>query len=468
MKKKEKKLNAAPLIITPSRGPNRRRFLVGAGATLALPWLESLVGHGIRTAAAQQQMSPKRFLAFFMPNGFNMARFWPANTGPLNAAMLEPTSLVSLTPHADKILLLNGLDNHAGAAQGDGPGDHARGTSTFLTCVHPLKHASNVQIGPSVDQILARHYEGQTRFASLEVGCEGGGNANACDSGYSCAYSRNIAWRDESTPLPKETNPRLLFERLFGGLDPNATPEARDRRLRRRRSVLDFVLNDAQSLHARLGGKDQQRLDAYMTGIREIETRLVAAAADERVCSPQLARPSGTPSNKAAYAELMLDMIIEAMKCDLTRVATFMFGNGGSNRTHGEIGMREGHHSLSHHQRDESKLAQIAQIDAWEIEILAALLERMSQADMGAGSLLDETTVYFSSEIEDGDRHFHYNLPIVLAGRAGGLATGQYVDLTAQERNNQPVANLFMRILDDAGAAVPSFGDDGDRVFQLP
>lgn len=442
---------------------SRRTFLRGAGAALALPWLEALVKPAFAQAAP-----PRRFLGFYVPNGFNMSRFWPARAGALDAAGLEGTSLAALAPHAARLLLLNGLDNHAGSAQGDGPGDHARGTSTFLTCVHPLKHASMVQIGPSVDQLLARHYEGQTRFASLEAGCEGGDNANACDSGYSCAYSRNIAWRDATTPLPKETNPRLLFERLFGGVDPDATPEARALRLRRRTSVLDYVLRDAERLEQRLGAADRRRLDAYLTGVREIEQRLVAAEAENQVCGPAFQQPVGVPPDRAEYARLMLDLLVEALRCDLTRVATFMFGNGGSNRAHREIGVAEGHHELSHHQGDQARLETIARIDAWEAGILAHLLDRLADAQVGGGSLLDETTVFFSSEIEDGNSHRHYELPIVLAGRAAGLPTGQYVDLRGPQQNNQPVANLFMRVLADAGAGVDRFGDDGDRVLELP
>ena len=463
-----KKNRKAPTIIVPGRGLSRRKFLVGAGATLALPWLEVLSsGQITKQAMAQGVDTPKRFLGFYVPNGFNMARFWPSEVGQLTPMTMGGSSLAALGPLADQLLVVNGLDNHAGSAQGDGPGDHARGTSTFLTCVHPNKHESDVRIGVSVDQVLANHFAEQTRYASLEVGCEGGGNAGSCDSGYSCAYSRNISWQDERTPLPKETNPRLLFQRLFGGFDPNATAEARAQRLRRRTSVLDFVLQDARAIHQQLGSADRHRMDAYMEGIRGVETRLIDAENADMVCAPSVDSPAGTPRDRGEYARLMLDILVQAMRCDLTRVGTFMFGNGGSNRAHTEAGMQEGHHELSHHQNDAAKLEKIAQIDVWEISILLHLLEQMSAIDMGGRSLLDETTVYFSSEVEDGNRHYHYNLPIILAGRAGGLQTGRYVDVRAEENNNEPVANLFMRILEDAGTPVASFGDDGTRALQI-
>ena len=443
-----------------SRRPvSRRTFLRGAGAALALPWLEGLVAPG--RALAQGVDAPKRLFAFYVPNGFNMSRFWPAQAGALDAAALNATSLAALAPWAQKTLVINGLDNHAGAAQGDGPGDHARGTATFLTCAHPFKHASDLRVGTSVDQVLARHYDGQTQFASVEIGCEGGGGGGACDSGYSCAYSRNISWRDESTPLPKETNPRLLFDRLFGVVDPNATPEARARRLRRRTSVLDFVREDAQRLNRRLGVADRRRMDSYLTGIGEIETRLVAAEQENQFCGPRFERPDARPESRSGYAQLMLDIMVEAMRCDITRVSTFMFGNGGSNRAHTEIGVNNGHHELSHHQGDQNRLNTLADIDAWEVGILAHLVRRLNETEVDGAPLLDSTTVFFGSEIEDGNSHAHYDMPAVLVGRAGGLETGRYVNLRGNERNNQPLANLYMRILQDAGAGVDRFGDDG-------
>ena len=387
--------------------------------------------------------------------------FDPTNTGQLSTSTLTGTSLEGLIPHLNDILVIRGLDNHAGAAQGDGPGDHARGTATFLTCVHPYKHASDVRIGLSIDQHIARFYEADTRFASVEIGCEGGGNENACDSGYSCAYSRNIAWRDAQTPLPKETSPRLLFQRLFGTVDPNATPEAIANRRRQRRSVLDFVLADANQLSQSIGQADRARLESYMDGIRTIEQRIESSEQDTSQCGSDLTPPTSAPTDRAVYAALMLDILVEAMRCDLTRVGTFMLGNGGSNRSHTEIGISQGHHELSHHQNDATTLNRIAQIDRWEVGMLAALLERMKTVDMGGHSLLDETSIYFSSEIEDGNAHRHYNLPIVVAGRSGGLANGRFVDVSGAQQNNAPVSDLFLRFAHDVGVTLPSFGDDG-------
>ena len=445
----------------PPLNPNRRAFLRGLGASLALPWLEST--HA--PVYAQATAPLHRFLAFYVPNGFNMSQFWPAQTGALSADALQSTSLASLSAFSQKLLLINGLDNHAASAQGDGPGDHARGTSTVLTCTHPLKSADQLRNGVSLDQLLAQQYANQTLFPSLELGCEGGGNAGGCDSGYSCAYSRNIAWADEQTPLPKEVNPRLLFNRLFGNLDPNQTPEAQALRRRRRQSVLDFVIADAQRLRARISASDHHRVDAYLTGIREVERRLQNSTEDS--CSANQERPQGVPADRQTHAELLLDLMVAAFRCDLTRVGTFMLGNGGSNRVYSELNISEGHHALSHHQNDANKLLQIAQIDAYEISFLARLLNRLQESSEGQGSLLDHTTVLFSSECADGNSHAHYEMPLILAGRVGSYSMGQYHDLRAPQRNNQPLANLYLSILHDAGRMDTTFGDDGTQALVL-
>ena len=434
------------------RGPSRRQVLRGVGASLALPWLETF------NAPVWGQMSapPKRFIAFYTPNGFNMSQFWPSHPGPLSAELLAPTSLSPLSDFASRLLVVNGLDNHAGSAQGDGPGDHARGTSTTLTCAHPLKSADELRLGVSVDQLLADQWGQDTQLRSLELGCDGGGNAGSCDSGYSCAYSRNISWADEHTPLPKETNPRLLFNRLFGALDPDQSPEAVARRLRQRQSVLDFVTADARRLLSEVSASDRRRVDAYLSGIREVERRLESS--QEAQCQPDLEAPEGIPLDRGEHARLLLDLCVSAMRCDLTRVSTFMLGNGGNNRAYPDLGISEGHHALSHHQNDPAKLAQIATIDVWQMGIFAHLLRRLDEVTEGEGSLLDHTTVMSISEVEDGNAHRHYNLPIVFAGRVAQLNMGRYVDMTDQEH---PLANLYLTLLRDAGSQTETFGDDG-------
>ena len=450
----------------------RRALLRGAGAALALPWLESAGwllarergASPLGRALAQTPAAPRRFVALYSPNGFNMSSFWPAQAGALTAGALASTSLAPLAPFAADLLTVRGLDNYAASAQNDGPGDHARGTSAFLTCAHPLKSADLLRSGPSVDQLLAAHLAGQTPLRSLELGCEGGDNAGSCDSGYSCAYSRNVSWADAQTPLPKELNPRLLFERLFGALDPNQSPEAVAERLRRRRSVLDFVVEDAAALRDRVSASDAQRVDAYLTGLRELEGRL-AQTVDTARCAPP-APPLAALSGREEHAALLLDLLASALQCDLTRVATFMLGNGGSGVSYPAIGVSEGHHELSHHQGDPAKLAQLAAIDAHQVGMWAGFIARLAAMDEGDGSALRNTTVMFSSEVADGNAHGHSELPVALLGRAAGAQMGRHVVL-APGAGRGPIANLYLALMADMGLSVARFGDDGDSPLSL-
>ena len=454
------------------RSLSRRALLRGVGASLALPWLESAAWLAARAggasplgrAWAQTPAPPRRFVALYSPNGFNMSAFWPSQEGALSPEVLAATSLAPLAPLAGSLLTVRGLDNFAASHQGDGPGDHARGTSAFLTCAHPLKSADVLRSGPSLDQLLAAHLAGQTPLRSLELGCEGGDNAGSCDSGYSCAYSRNIAWADAQTPLPKEVNPRLLFERLFGALDPNQSPEAVAERLRRRRSVLDFVVEDANALRGRVSASDARRVDAYLTGLRELEGRL-SQTMDVGRCAPP-SPPLGALSGREEHAGLLLDLLASALQCDLTRVATFMLGNGGSGVTYPAIGVSEGHHELSHHQGDPNKLAQLASIDAHQVGLWAGFLTRLAAMDEGEGSALSHTTALISSEIADGNAHGHSELPVALVGRAAGAQMGRHLTLTANTGRG-PIANLYLSIMNDLGLSVARFGDDGVAPLSL-
>ena len=439
-------------------GISRRTFLKGAGVSMALPFLEAMAPGMVR---AQDQLRPKRFMAFFVPNGIHMPGWTPASAG----SNFELSPILSpLSGLRSEISILSGLSNVAATPQGDGPGDHARGTSCFLTCAHPVKtEGANISIGPSVDQLLAAHLSGQTTLPSLELGCEGGGSTGGCDSGYSCAYSRNISWRSATTPAAKEVNPRSVFDRLFAGFVPGESQETLARKLRYKQSILDFVLSDAQSLSNRLGQKDRMKMDEYLTGVRELEQRIeLAGQADEGPSCQPFERPSGVPNQLQEHVRLMLDLVVLAYQCDMTRVATFMLGNGGSNRSYGFIGVPGAHHEISHHQNDPAKHAQLQTIGTWEVEQLAYFLDRLAQTQDGSGSLLDQSMVLFSSEIADGNSHGHFDLPVLLAGRGGGtLQPGRHIEFG----NDMPIANLYLAIMQNMGMDIQAFGDDGDAAL---
>jgi hypothetical protein len=427
---------------------SRRVFIGGAGAVLALPWLESLLPRGAR---AQQKPAPTRFLGYFVPCGIRMEHWTPKNEG---AGYDLPPILVPLKDLQAKISVLAGLANLP--ARPDGAGDHASGTGAFLTCAHPFKtEGADIKNGISVDQRVAEEIGGDTTLRSLQIGIDGGDSAGGCDSGYSCAYARNVSWSGPATPLPKLTDPRTVFDRLFAGFDSAATQAEVARRVRQSKSLLDYTLADANALSLRMGKTDQHKLDEYMTGVRELEARLQSAA-QAPSCDPGM-RP-GTDPAYPDKVKLMSDLMVLAFQCDVTRVTTFMLGNGGSNRNYGFIGVNVGHHETSHHQMDPVKLDQLTAIGTWEMQQLAYLLARMQAVDEGGESLLDHSVVFLSSEIEDGDTHAHTNMPILLAGAASGrLKPGKHVKFTGQPS----VGNLFVSVLQACGLSDTTFGADG-------
>ncbi|MEZ4368585.1 MAG: DUF1552 domain-containing protein [Kofleriaceae bacterium] len=433
---------------------SRRRFLGGAGALLGLPLLASLAPRRARGAA----LAPaRRFLGFYVPCGIVMADWTPAQVGP--AWAMTPI-LAPLAPYRDRTLVLSAVDNLPGRS--DGGGDHAAGTGSFLTCAHAYKTAgADIRAGVSFDQVLAPTLSAGLAFPSLELGTDGGAAVGDCDTGYSCAYARSIAWKDATTPLPKQTSPRAVFDRLFAGYDPDATLAEIERRQAYRKSVLDYALDEATSLRAKLGRADQRKLDEYLASVRDVETRVDGPV---NVCRPGERPPAGLSANSdfAGTSRAMLDLVAIALECDLTRVVTYMLGNAGSYHAHPQLGITEAHHELSHHQGDPDKLAKLSAINTWEVGELAYLLGKLDAIvdDPDAGTTaLDNSCVFFGSEIEDGDAHRHSNMPMLVAGGAGGgLVTGTHLRLPGQTQGN-----LFLSLAQVMGAPQASFGDDGTQ-----
>jgi hypothetical protein len=402
---------------------------------------------------------PLRMAFCFVPNGKNMADWTPKEVGALALSpSLEPLKAVK-----DDLLVLTGLAHQKAFANGDGPGDHARSMATFLTARQARKtEGSDIRIGISVDQVAAQKVGEATRFASLEIGCEGGKNSGGCDSGYSCAYSSNLAWRSESTPMSKETDPRAVFDRFFARPAPG--DEAQQRRDRYKQSILDFVAEDAKQLQGKLGSNDQHKLDEYLTGVREIEHRILKAPATAEVGDMKMDRPSGIPKSYEDHLKLMGDLMVLAFQGDLTRIATFVFANDGSNRSYKDIGVGDGHHDLSHHQGNKEKLEKIAQINRFHVTQYAYLLEKLKAVKEGDGTLLDNCMIVYGSGISDGNAHNHDELPVLLAGKGRGtLKTGRHVHY----KKGTPMANLFLAMLDRMDTTVESFGDSNGHLTDL-
>jgi hypothetical protein len=434
-------------------GVSRRAFLRGASVSLALPLLPSALPRSSWAAGGE---APSRLVFYYVPNGMQMQWWTPSAEG---VGYDLPSILEPLASIQDKVSVLTGLSNLPAAVPV--AGDHARGTGSFLTCRTVVRtDGPGISNGVSVDQVAAQVFGDQTPLPSLQLGMDGGASVGNCDSGYSCAYSRNISWSAPQTPLPKMTDPRLVFARLFEGEGDELPPEEAARRRELRLSVLDEVLGQANSLRPILGRGDQLKLEEYMDGVRALELRIEGLG-------QQFCASPGEPAPGLDHAERLLvmhELMTVALECDLTRVITFMTGNGASGRNFFPmIGVAGAHHQLSHHQGNAESLEKLRQIGQWEVSMLADLLTRMQARDEGGGcSILDNSAVYFSSEIADGNSHAHRLLPVLLAGSAGGqLNPGRHVVFP----DDTPMANLYLRLLETFGVFESSFGADSTGVL---
>jgi len=412
--------------------------------------------------SAQSTGAPNRLAFVFVPNGVIVPSWTP--TSDSADWQLSPT-LEPLAAVKDQLCVMTGLAQDNGHAKGDGPGDHARSAAVFLTGAHPVKtDGANIKAGISVDQIAAERIGSQTRLPSIEIGTEGGRNAGQCDSGYSCAYSNNISWKTPSTPMSKEVNPKLVFERLFGDNDPESIKN-RAKRDFYRKSILDAVSDDAAKLSTQLGQTDRRKMDEYFTSVREIELRMERfkeEMAKQKV--PEIDVPKRIPKALDEHFRLMFDLLALAFETDTTRVATFMMANEGSNRSYSMVGVNDGHHHLSHHQNKEDWIASLQKIDKYLITHFARFLERLKNTPEGDGNLLDHSMIVYGSAISDGNRHNHNDLPVLLAGRGcGTIATNRHVVYP----KNTPLNNLFLSMLDRVGAGVEQFGDSTGRLDRL-
>ena len=443
----------------------RRTFLRGVGAAMALPLLDSMVPWSTTARAAGQR--PVRLGYVYRPNGMVGACdksprpfMWTPKTAGADFEF-SPT-MKALEPFRDQLNVFSGLAQLNGRALGDGPGDHARAAATFLTGVHPYRTGgADVKLGISADQIAANALGKYTQLASLELGLEAQPLAGNCDSGYTCAYM-TMSWRSPTVPVPAETNPRAAFERLFG--DGQSTdPAERMARLTAQKSVLDYITDSLSRLQGRLGVADKRKLDEYMDSVRDIERRIqLAEEQNHQTRLPLMDRPSSIPQDYGQYARLMIDLMVVAWQSDMTRVASFMLGREGSNRAYPEIGIPDGHHSISHHQGDPEKLDKLLKIDALHVSTHAYLLKKLQETPDGDGSLLDHSLVLFGSSLSESNLHTHDDLPIVLAGSANGQIKGnRHLVYPSQTQLN----NLLLNMFDAADVPhVTGFGDSTGRL----
>ncbi len=443
---------------------SRRTLLRGVSTAIALPMLESIplvAGTSVGTE------SPKRMAFIYIPNGVQISEWTPKREG---ANYVLPSILEPLRSFQSDVLILSGLTHDKARANNDSGGDHARSCAAFLTGAQPLKTGgSEIRLGTSVDQIAAGVLGRETRLASLELGADSTVRAGFCDSGYSCAYADNISWRSETTPMPRETDAGVVFERLFGRRGTQADRAVAVQRRQERRSVLDFVREQAHGLESRVSVKDRQKLDEYFTGIREVERQLEAdeirSHRPQRRPDPAATAPAvGETRTYQEQLRLMSDMIVLAFQSDVTRVSSFMYGSAGSNRNYRFIGVPEGHHELSHHGGDLKKQAKIARINRFQIEQFAYLVGRLQSITEGDGTLLDQCMIVYGSGMSDGNRHNHEDLPVLLAGGGGGtIDSGRHVRYPRET----PLTNLYVSLLERVGVATEQFGDSTGPLERL-
>ena len=448
------------MIITKKSLP-RRTVLRGLGVTLALPLLDGMVPalSALRNTAAQPV---RRLTAVYVPNGMNMATWTPTVVG----ADFEMTRVLEpLAAFRDRLLVLSGMSSGvADALPGEGNGDHGRSQAAFLTGVHAKKTVgADVEAGVSMDQILAREFGQHTQLASLELALEANDMIGACELGLSCAYSATLAWRDATTPLPMENNPRALFERLFGSSD-STDAAARLARIRSNRSILDSVTADLRFLAQGLGAGDRTRLDEYSEAVRDIERRLQMAETQRDVDLPVIEQPGGIPADFEEYATLMFDLLAVAYQADLTRVGTFLFGREQSGRTYPEVGVPDPHHPVSHHGWRPADMEKLTKINTFHVKLFAHFLDKLRSIPDGDGTLLDHAMVVYGAGMSDSHSHLHNDLPILVAGGgAGQISGGRHV----QYAEGTPLANLHLTLLDKMGVPVERLGDSTSNLAYL-
>ncbi len=426
---------------------NRRTLLRGVGAAIALPVLDAM--RPALAAPSKTGKQPGRVGVVYVPNGIVMKDWKLAQTG----RDFEFTRILKpLEPFRQDITVLSGLANHA-AVKGKG-GGHAKATGSFLSGAEPKYTAGpDVRAGITFDQIAAQKWAAETRVSSLQIGCEDSRMVGNCDTGSSCAYTNSLSWKGPETPLAVEVNPRSVFERLFGAVDPSLPADVRARRALYRKSILDKTRENTQRLMGQLGGADRRKMDEYLTGIREVEKRISAAESDP--VTPPSEKPSGIPFEYSEYVKLMFDLQVIAFQSDLTRVSTMMLGREGSVRTYPEIGVPDPHHPLTHHRGHPDFIEKVTKINAYHVELFSHFVQKLKATSDGDGTLLDHTAILYGCALSDGNAHSNFDLPLVVAGHAGGIRGGQHVAAA----DKTPVSNLFVHLLNSIGVETEKFAD---------
>jgi hypothetical protein len=446
------------MIITKMALP-RRTFLRGMGAAVALPLLDSMVP--ALSAMQGSAAAPKPRLGFFYaPNGTYLPNFHPTAVGRNFewTPVLRP--LENLRHH---IVVVSGLANKGAENLSEGGGVHTRVGTSWLSGVRPKKtEGADIEAGTSIDQMAAPIISADTPLQSLQLALDYDFVVGSCENGYSCVYQRTFSWKTPTTPVPMESNPRAVFERMFG--EGGSTAE-RAARLQRDRSVLDLAMEDMSRLLKRVGVRDRATVDEYLTAVRDVEQRIQRAEKQTgESAAPIGDQPVGIPDSFDDHANLMFDLNLLAFQADVTRVSAFQISRELSGRPYPWIGVPDGHHTVSHHQLDPEKIVKATKINAYHMSLFARLVEKMSNTPDGDGSLLDHSILMYGTGMGDSDHHTPVNLPVVLAGGGcGQLVGGRHLQYPA----NTPLTNLGMTLLAKVGVEKNQIADSTGKLTDL-
>jgi hypothetical protein len=425
----------------------RRTFLRGAGATLALPFLDAMV-----PAFAASDVTPTLKLAnVYLTTGRIMENWTPKTTG---ADFELPPTMAPFAPYRDQMLVISGMDiKSADLHPGERGGPHARPCAAYLTGVHPYGD----RVGISADQIIAKHIGQNTPLSSLELSLDtpewvgqGGGT-------YQPFYTATISWRTSTTPLPVENNPRKVFERLFGDTDA-VNQEAMQRRIKRQSSVLDSVSERVKNLMGSVGASDRYKLDEYLSAVRDVERGIQAVesrtATGDSMAQVDLSRPTGIPSNIMEHSHLIFDLMYLTYRADMSRIVSFMFGHEGTNRNYTELGATDGHHSLSHHKGDPTAIGLLKKVDLYQSNMLAYLLDKLHNTkEIDGTSMLDNMVMVAGGGLSDANNHVHNDVPVaVFGGAQGKVKGGRHI-----VHKGEPLFNVHLSVIEMFGAPTEEY-----------
>ena len=424
---------------------SRRSLLRGAGAVIGLPLLDAMIP-ALTPVAKAAALVPRRFGVTYFPNGQIMQEFTPATVG----AGFEFTPILKpLEPFKNSLLILT---NFTRSHPGSQVGDHAVSAAGFLTGVWPKRtEAEDVLANTSIDQVVAQQIGQVTPLPSLELATEDfTGYVGACSPGFSCAYMNTISWHTPRSPLPMETNPRAVFERIFG--DPGSAEE-RSASIQKQKSILDSISEEAGELGRKLGSRDRARVDDYLGNIREIERRIQRTEVHQATGDGSMSAPIGIPDSFDEHVGLMFDLLAAAFQADVTRVFTFMMSREISQRTYPQIGVTEQHHTISHHLNNPAKMATVAKINHYYAQLYAKFLAKLQSTAEGDGSLLDHSLLVYGGGMGDSNVHASDPLPLVFAGAVG--KGHRHVQVAART----PVGNLWSTVAARFGTTIERYGD---------